>query len=511
VTPSRAGRREWIGLSVLALPGLLISLDFSVLTLAVPRLSADLHPSGPQLLWIVDMYGFTLAGFLVTMGTVGDRIGRRRLLLIGAAAFGVASVVAAFSPNAAMLIAARAVLGIAGPTLLPSTLSLIGSMFPDERQRTVAIAVWSTSLPVGGAIGPLVGGLLLEWFWWGSAFLVGVPAMAVLLIAGPALLPECSDPDAGRPDLLSVALSLAAVLPIVYAMKQLATAGASPVSVVALAVGVVAAAVFVARQLRLDDPLIDVRLFRSAAFSASLAANLLSFFVLLGALMLFAQYLQLVVGLSPLEAGLWTVPAMAALIVGSLVTPVLTRRWAAGTITTAGLLVASAGFALLTRVRAPHGLSVLVTACVIVCLGLAPVTTLVTNVVLASAPPSKAGAASGLAETSTELGGALGIAVLGTIATAAYRSHINHHIPREVPADSTRAARGTLGGAVDAANQLPASTARALLTAARDAFADGLVLTAVVSGALVIVLAAVMITLPRPSMPIREPRPAGDD
>src|SRR5687767_6645513 len=218
----RAGGKEWIGLAVLTLPCLLVSMDLTVLYLAVPHLTADLTPSAAQLLWIVDIYGFLIAGSLITMGTLGDRIGRRRLLLIGAAAFGVASVVAAFSSSAEMLIATRALLGLAGATLAPSTLSLIRNMFLDPHQRTTAIAVWITSFSVGGAIGPLIGGALLEYFWWGSVFLIGVPVMVLLLAVGPVLLPEFRDPEAGRPDLLSAALSLSAVLAVIFGLKQIA-------------------------------------------------------------------------------------------------------------------------------------------------------------------------------------------------------------------------------------------------------------------------------------------------
>jgi DHA2 family multidrug resistance protein-like MFS transporter len=256
----RATRREWIGLAVLALPCLLYAMDLTVLNLAVPRLSADLRPSSAQLLWIVDIYGFTLAGSLITMGALGDRIGRRRLLLAGAAAFGLASVLAAFSASAGMLIAARAVLGVAGATLAPSTLSLIRNMFLEPKQRKLAVSVWITSFSAGGAIGPLLGGVLLRWFWWGSVFLLAVPVMALLLVLGPVLLPEFRDPRPGRLDLLSAALSLAAVLAVIYGLKQLALAGGVWLPVLSVLVGLALGVVFVRRQQRLSDPLLDLRL-----------------------------------------------------------------------------------------------------------------------------------------------------------------------------------------------------------------------------------------------------------
>ncbi|MFL5415828.1 MAG: MFS transporter, partial [Myxococcales bacterium] len=279
----RAGRREWSGLAVIALPCLLYSMDLTVLDLAVPALSADLKPSSTQLLWILDIYGFLVAGSLVTMGTLGDRIGRRRLLLFGAGAFAAASTLAAFSTSAAMLIAARAVLGLAGATLAPSTLSLIRNMFLDPRQRTVAVSVWITSFSVGGAIGPLAGGLLLEWFWWGSVFLLGVPVMGLLLVLGPILLPEYRDPEAGRLDLVGAVMSLAAVRALIYGLKQFAQDGPGWPPALSIVVGLAVGVAFVRRQQTLADPLLDLRLFRVPAFSAALTTNVLSFFVGFGA------------------------------------------------------------------------------------------------------------------------------------------------------------------------------------------------------------------------------------
>ena len=356
----RAGRREWIGLAVLALPAFVIALDFSVLNLAVPAISRELMPTAAELLWIVDIYGFILAGFLVTMGTLGDRVGRRRLLLIGAAGFGLASVAAAYSVSAGMLIGARAALGLAGATLMPSTLSLISNMFRVERQRTVAIAIWSTSLPLGGAVGPLVGGVMLQAFWWGAVFLLAVPVMAVLLATGRILLPEYRDAAAGRLDFLSVGLSLATILPVVYGLTEIAAGGSRVISVVALAAGLLAGWSFARRQRALADPLISLRLFREPGFSAALGINTLVYFVILGMMLLISQYLQLVLGMSALRAALWMLPAMGGLIGGSLVTPLFTRRLNPAFAIAFGLTVAAAGFGLLTQASS-LGLAAVVT------------------------------------------------------------------------------------------------------------------------------------------------------
>ena len=480
-----AGRREWIGLAVIALPCLLYSMDLTVLELAVPKLSADLKPTSSQLLWIMDVYGFLLAGLLITMGTLGDRIGRRRLLLIGAAAFGAASVLAAFSRSAEMLIASRAVLGVAGATLAPSTLSLIRNMFEDPDQRAFAIGVWATSFAAGAAIGPLAGGVLLEFFWWGSVFLLAVPVMALLLVLGPALLPEFRDPEASRLDLLSAAMSLVAVLAMIYGLKQIAQNGIGWLPVFSIVAGVAAGVAFARRQRKLSDPLIDLQLFRAPAFNASLAAFLLSIFVIAGMFFFIAQYLQLVAGLSPLVAGLWTLPSAGGLIAGSMLAPLIARRVRPAFVMAGGLALSAVGFGLLTQVEADSGLTVLVAGSVIFSLGVAPVGTLATDLIVGSAPPEKAGSASGISETSAELGGALGIAVLGSIGTAVYRSEVTYALPDEVPSGAAETATDTLGGAVSVAGRLPGPLAADLLDAAREALAQSLQVAAMVSAALV--------------------------
>lgn len=491
-----ATRREWTGLAVIALPCLLYSMDLTVLNLAVPHLSADLRPSSSQLLWIVDIYGFMIAGALITMGTLGDRIGRRRLLLIGAAAFGLASVLAAFSTSAGMLIAARAVLGLAAATLAPSTLSLIRNMFHDPQERTVAIGVWIASFSAGGAIGPLLGGVLLAYFWWGSVFLLNVPVMLLLLGIGPVLLPEFRDPGARRFDLASAALSLIAVLATIYGVKRMAEGGTAWLPVVAVVAGLTLGALFVRRQLRLDDPLIDLRLFRSPAFSASLAVNVLGFFVAFGTFLFIAQYLQLALGMGPLQAGLWTAPSGAGFIVGSQLAPVIVRRVRPAYVMAGGLVLAAIGFGVLTQVAGSNGLAALVTGYVVLSLGLAPVFTLATDLIVGTAPPEQAGAASAIAETSSELGGALGIAILGSTVNAIYRSAMASAVPAGVPHSVAEAARDTLGGAVAAAQQLPGETGTALLAIASDAFARAFEITVGICGAVAVaaaMLAAILL------------------
>jgi MFS transporter, DHA2 family, multidrug resistance protein len=492
-----AGRREWIGLTVIALPCLLYSMDLTVLELAVPKLSADLKPTSSQLLWIMDIYGFLLAGCLITMGTLGDHIGRRQLLLIGAAAFGAASVLAAFSDSAEMLIITRAVLGVAGATLAPSTLSLIRNMFLDPDQRAFAIGVWATSFAAGAAIGPLAGGLLLEFFWWGSVFLLAVPVMALLLVLGPMLLPEFRDPEAGRLDLISAAMSLAAVLAVIFGLKQIAAYGLEWLPVVCILVGLAVGAVFVRRQRSLADPLMDLRLFRAPAFSASLAAFLLSIFVIAGIFFFIAQYLQLVLELSPLVAGLWTLPSAGGLIAGSLLAPLVARRLRPALVMAGGLALSAVGFGMVAQVGAGSGLAVVVAGSVIFSLGVAPVGTLATDIIVGSAPLERAGAASGISETSAEFGGALGIAVLGSIGTAVYRNEVAGAFPDGIPYGVAEAASDTLGGAVSVADRLPDTLTVGLLAAARGAFTQGLQLIAIISAAIVLGMAVLVLLLLR--------------
>jgi DHA2 family multidrug resistance protein-like MFS transporter len=472
--PPRAGRREWWGLAIIALPCVLYSMDFTVLHLAVPSLVADLQPTSTQLLWIVDIYGFLLAGTLVTTGVLGDRIGRRKLLLVGAVVFGLASIGTAFAPTAETLIVARGVLGLAAATLAPSTLSLIRNMFADPKHRRFAIGIWVASFSGGAAIGPVVGGALLSFFWWGSVFLIAVPVMMLLLALGPRLLPEFRDPQPGRIDLVSATLSLVSILAIVYGVKQIAAGHADRFAAVAIAAGLVAAVIFFRRQTTLDQPFVDLTLFRSDVFSAMLVVYTLIMFVNLVAFLFIAQYLQLVLGMGALEAGLWTLPWGGAFIVGSVLTPALAARARPTSVMAGGLAVAALGFLIITQIGS--GLPVIVIGSALFSLGLAPAIALATDLIIGSVPPERAGTASGLSETGAELGGALGIALLGSVATAYYRQAISDQLPPGLPPESADAVRETLGGALLVAEQLPAAVGRQLTHTAQDAFMGSIVL-----------------------------------
>jgi DHA2 family multidrug resistance protein-like MFS transporter len=495
--PPTAGRREWVGLAVLALAALLYVMDLTVLHLAVPALSADLQPSSVQLLWIIDIYGFFVAGSLITMGTLGDRIGRRKLLMIGAIAFGVVSLLAAFATSPAQLIVARALLGIAGATLAPSTLSLIFHMFQDPRQRSVAIGFWIGSFSAGSAIGPVLGGAMLELFWWGSVFLLALPVMGALLLLGPRVLPEYKDPEAGRLDPISAAMSVLAVLGVIYGLKEIAQDGLGGIPAAAIVAGLVVGVLFVFRQRRLPDPMIDVGLFKLGRFNAALATNFLAIFVAVGYFLFVAQYLQLVVGLSPLEAGLWSLPSAVGFIIGSQFAPRVLHNVRPAYVISAGLALSAVGLGVLAQVGVEGGLVPLVAGSVIISLGMAPVFGLTTELIVGSAPPEQAGAASGISETAAELGGALGIAIMGSIGVAIYRSELADRLPPGVPAEAVAAARDTLGSAAEAAAQLPAELGAAVLAAAREAFVAGMQLSSALAAGIGVVLAVLALVVLR--------------
>jgi MFS transporter, DHA2 family, multidrug resistance protein len=476
----KATRKEWVGLAVLALPCLLYSMDMNVLNLAVPSLVRDLNPTPSQLLWIIDIYGFMVAGCLMVMGALGDRLGRRRVLMWGAVFFGAASVVAASAQTAEQLIVARALLGIAGATIAPSTLSLISNMFRDETERNFAISMWIMSFSVGGIIGPVVGGVLIEWFWWGSVFLIALPVMVLLLAAGPFLLPEYRDPKASGIDLASAALSLSAVLSAIYGVKHAAESGFDMLALGMILLGAAILWVFLRRQRRLADPFLDLDLFKSRAFSLAVAINALTLFFMFGVWILMAQAFQLVHSLSPLQAGLWSLPSAIAFAAASPFNALLIARFGQVTVLTCGLLVSAIGLAAMGL--APDLVS-LVAGGVVMALGMTPVFGITVGIVVGTAPPEKSGVASALSETGAELGGATGIAILGSLMTVIYRNHMadpqGAALLAALPAELAREAGLSLTGALKAAE----AGNIALAAHARDGFSDGFSWIALIAAA----------------------------
>ncbi|GLY86832.1 MFS transporter [Actinoallomurus iriomotensis] len=479
--------RAWLGAALLMLPTLLVAMDTTALLLALPRLSADLGASNVQQLWISDAYGFLVAGTVITMGTLGDRIGRRRLLLIGAAAFAVLSVVAAFAVDPLMLITVRALLGVAGATLAPSTLALLTNMFRDEQQRGKAIAIWATCQFTGGAIGPVLAGFLLQQFWWGSVFLAAVPAMVLLVLAGPVLLPEFRSDQTGRLDLVSVGLSLVAVLSMVYGIKQLTVDGPPVVPAAALIVGAAIGFVFVRRQLRMATPLLDLRLFRNRPFTAVLVGLVLAGVAMAGTGLLVTQYLQSVLGFSPFASAVLFAPMGLGVAVGTMTAPALARRMKQTTAIAGGLVASALGSLLLVGVDGTGDLPLVMIGIAVLALGTGPLFALGTGMVVGSVPPERAGSAASMSETGNYFGGSLGFGLLGVVAAVVYRSRMDGR------SDS-------LAGAVAASRHLPAGQGAALLHSARQAFTAGLHVTGVVGAVLFAGLAVLVLTM-RPATP----------
>ncbi|ORT59927.1 MFS transporter [Streptomyces sp. CB03238] len=481
----RPGR--WLALAVLVLAVLLVAVDATVLGLATPFLSEDLKPTGTQLLWIGDIYSFVIAGLLVSMGSLGDRIGRKKLLLVGAAAFGAVSVLNAYATTPEMMIVARALLGVAGATLMPSTLALIRNLFHDPRERSLAIGIWGAMASAGAAVGPVVGGFLLEHYWWGSVFLINLPVMVVLVLVGIKFIPESKNPAPGPWDLPSVGLSLVGMIGVVYAVKEAAAHGLRLDMGVAAVVGVAALTWFVRRQLRLDAPLLDMRLFHHRGFSGAVLADLLTILGLSGLVFFLSQFLQLVQGRHPLEAGLAELPAAIGAVTAGLIAGVVARRFSVRSVVSGGLAAVGLALAVLTLLDRSTGYPMLGASLLVVGIGAGFAFTVTADVILSSVPREQAGAASAVSETAYELGAALGIALLGSVVTGVYSDFVT---PEGVPAATSAAAHESLGGAVEASAGLPDATAGALVTAAQDAFVEGLRIAAG-AGAVVLLATAV--------------------
>lgn len=485
----RADRRKWIALAALMLPVLLVAVDNTVLSFAMPAISLEFNTSGTTLLWIIDSYPLVLAGLLVAMGTFGDRFGRRRLLMTGATGFAFFSVAAAFAPTAEFLVASRVGLGFFGAMVMPSTLSLIRNIFSDRNQRRLAIAVWAAAFSAGAALGPLVGGVLLEHFWWGSVFLLAVPVLVVLLAVTPFLVPESKDPNPGSVDYLSIVLSVVTMLPIVFAIKNLAKGGAVAITVVAVVVGLTAGTVFVRRQLKRSNPMLDVRLFTVRAFTGAVLVNLLAIFSLVGFIYFVSQHLQLVLGHSPLEAGVILVPGLAMTIVSGLAVVPLVKRFPPFIVVPVALMASAGAYAFVALTGQDASAGTLLFAFVLLGMGVGASETVSNDLILSTVPAARAGAASAVSETAYEVGSVFGTALLGSVLLASYQQHLV--LPAGLSAEQTSTATETLGGAVNVALQLPPSSGGQLLESAFHAFDSGVILISGIGAGLMVLAAGV--------------------
>ncbi len=478
----RATRRDWAALATLMLPVLLVSIDGTVVNLALPTISLDLGTSGTMLLWIIDVYALVLAGLLVTMGSLADRFGRRRLLMLGSFGFAVMSVVAALSTSGAGLVAARAGLGLFGAMLMPSTLSIIRNIFVNRSQRRLALAIWASCFSVGAALGPLVAGVLLEFFTWHAAFLIALPILAPMLILTPLLVPESRDPNPGKISILNVALSILTLAPLVYSIKTFATEGAVPSAWIAMAIFLPAAIWFVSRQLRSANPMLDLRLFRSPAFAGSVLTNLLSIFALAGFLYFAAQHLQLVLGLPPLQAGLVMLPGSILMVISGLGVVPLARRFPVHVLVAGGVFITGVAYVVLAFVGRDASALTLALVFAMVSFGPGAAETLTNDTIVSSVPAAKAGAASAISETAYEVGSVLGTAVLGSLLVSFYQHNIQ--LPPGLTRTQAYLASETLGGASVVAEQLPTAGGRALLESAHAAFDSGVVTIGIIGAAI---------------------------
>lgn len=523
----RAPWRDWLALALLMFPVLLVAVDNTALTFALPAIARSLDASGVELLWIVDAYPLVLAGLLVAMGSLGDRIGRRRLLFVGSTGFAAVSAVTAFAPSAEWLIAGRAGLGFFGAMLMPSTLSLIRNIFPEPNRRRLAVAIWAAGFSGGAALGPIFGGWLVEHFWWGAVLLVAVPIILPLLVLGPALIPESRDPNPGRVDVPSIVLSLLVMVPVVYGIKVLATHGLALEPLAAIGFGLLMGYVFIRRQRllasglpqavssqgsRAEDspaldsalaanrtaPLLDLSLFGNRVFSTAIIANVLALFSFNGFILFLAQHLQLIEGQSPSESGVAMVPALIATVLAGLLVVPLVKKVRPGFVVAGGLLLSAGGYFLVAFGDHGNGPALLLAALLVLCLGVGAAETISNDLILGAAPAEKSGAAAAISETGYEIGSLLGTAILGSILTASYQGNLR--LPAGVedaaPAEASAQAGETLAGAVELAQALPGPLAEGVMTAARAAFDSGVHITATIALVLMAgasVLAAVVL------------------
>ncbi|GEK80105.1 MFS transporter [Agrococcus baldri] len=483
--PPRAGARAWGALVVLMLPVLLVSIDITALNFALPAIATSLQPSATQQLWIIDAYSLVLAALLVAMGNLGDRIGRRKLLLIGATGFAAFSALAAFAPTAELLIAARAAIGFFGATLMPSTLALLRTIFLDRRQRRLAVAIWATAFSVGSAAGPVVGGVLLAHFHWGSIFLIAVPVLLPLLLLAPLLVDESRDPAPGPIDPIGIALSMLALGGLAAGIKELAAGGLDPIGIGLIVLAALAGWQFVRRMRRVAQPMLDVGLFRVPQFSGALLVNLLSVIALTGFLFFVTQHLQLVEGMAVLDAALVLVPGVLVMIASGLLVVRIVRSVDPGVVVVIALGSSLAAYGMLAVLGEQVTIVGIAVAFAMLGLGIGAAETISNDLILSAVPPAKAGAASALSETAYEFGAVLGTTLLGGLLTAVYRATLV--VPAGSDGAMAQAARETLGGAVAATEGAGAAGER-LLEAARTAFDHGVIATSI-SGAVLMLLA----------------------
>jgi EmrB/QacA subfamily drug resistance transporter len=488
--------RRWWALAVLCVTLLVITLDNTILNVAIPALEEDLHASTSQLQWILDGYTLVFAGLLLTMGSLGDRFGRRGALMVGLAIFGAGSAVSAFAGSANQLIFTRASMGIGGALIMPSTLSLLTNIFRDPRERGRAIGVWAAVAGGSGALGPVLGGLLLKHFSWGSIFFVNVPIVIIAIIGGKFLLPSSKDADAPRLDLVGAGLSIAGLVAVLWAIIEGPTKGWSNGTVLGvLAVGIALVAGFVLWELNCKYPMLDVRFFRNRRFSAANVSITLVFFAMFGQMFLGTQYLQTVLGFSALETGVRMLPNAILMVALAPMAPRLVEIVGTKLVVGSGLLIAAAGLVVIGTVPVSDGyIHILIGFCLVsggMALTMAPAT----ESIMGSLPRAKAGVGSAMNDTTRQMGGALGVAILGSVFATIYRPGIADKLSGAgLSAEQLTRAQDSIGGALQVANGLPTDTAAQVVAVAKQQFVDGMH-RAIFVAVLVVLLAALVVFL----------------
>jgi EmrB/QacA subfamily drug resistance transporter len=456
---------------------LLVVVDNTIVNVALPTISRDLRASTTDLQWVVDAYTLAFAGLLLLGGNLGDRLGRRRVLQAGLALFAVTSAGAAVASTSGQLIAARAAMGVAAALIYPATLAILNNVFTNPRERAMAIGIWSGVSGLAVAIGPVSGGLLLAHFAWGSVFYVNVPVVVIALIAGRALLPESRDPRAGRFDPLGAVASVAGISLLTWSIIEAPRHGWDSAATIGGIAGALAIlAVFAAHQARRPDPMLDVRLFRNPRFTAASASIALAFFGLFGFIFLITQYFQAVRGYAPLRAGVATLPF--AIVTGALspVAIVAMKRLGTKRVVSAGLALMAAGF-LVAATTPEHAAywGPIVTAMALMAAGLALTTSPATDAIMGALPPDKAGAGSAVNDTTREVGGTLGVAIVGSVLSSAYGSHVASSLRSlRAPQAAIDTARQSIEAGLAASARFPQAMAHPAAEATRQAFMSGL-------------------------------------
>jgi EmrB/QacA subfamily drug resistance transporter len=489
------GTRRWLVLGVMCLSLLLIVMDNMIVNVALPTLEKDLDASTTQLQWVVDAYILVLAGLLLTMGSLGDRFGRRGALAIGLAVMGTASILSAFANDANQLIATRALMGVGAALIMPATLSIITNVFTDRKERAQAIAIWAATSGAAVAIGPITGGWLLEHFWWGSVFLVNVPVVVVALVLGQLFVPTSRDSSAPPIDVLGALLSVAGLVALVWAIIEGPGGWTDPDILGAFALAAVLLGVFVLWERWTRFPMLDVSFFRNPRFSAASAAIMLTFFAMFGSLFLLTQFLQSIQGYTPLAAGIRLLPIAGVMVVISPLSAKLVERIGSKIVVASGLTLAAVGLVIASRLTAGASYPEVLSALVVLAAGVALVIPAATESIMGSLPLPKAGVGSAVNDTTRQVGGALGVAVLGSVMSSTYGPRVTEAISGlPVSAEQASAIHDQIGAAMRAAGEIGGPTGRMFADVASRGFVDGMG-TAFVIGAAALVLGATIVAL----------------